>query len=70
MEETIAQIIEHRGAHRILLRFSTKSSWNKRIRGIADARWSKTHGAWHIPDTMENRRMVGLMPDAETTADW
>lgn len=69
MEETIAQIIEHRGAHRILLRFSTKSSWNKRIRGIADARWSKTHGAWHIPDTPENRRMVGLMPDAETTAE-
>lgn len=69
MEETIAQIIEHRGAHRILLRFSTKSSWNKRIRGIADARWSKTYGAWHIPDTMENRRMVGLMPNTEISAE-
>ena len=69
MEETIAQIIEHRGAHRILLRFSTKRNWNKRIRSIADARWSKTYRAWHIPDTTENRRMVGLMPNTETSAE-
>lgn len=60
MEDCIVQEIAHRGARRILLRFSKTSSWNNRIRSFRDARWSKTYQAWHIPDTDDNRRAVGL----------
>lgn len=55
-------IITHRNQSRILVSFPPSEDWNNRIKKIPGCRWSKTHKAWHIPDTPENRVKCGLSP--------
>jgi integrase/recombinase XerD len=52
--------VEHRGKKRLAARFSNTIENNQRIRAFADARWSRTLGCWHIPDTPANRIALRL----------
>jgi integrase/recombinase XerD len=47
--------IVHRGEKRILVIFAKDAALIKALRAKTDARWSKTHAAWHIADTKEHR---------------
>ena len=55
-----AKAIKHRNEARILIYFENKLEYKQRIRKLVDARWSATRGAWHIPDTPENRARFGI----------
>jgi integrase/recombinase XerD len=60
MESTLtikwkAELIIHKGSNRIAIHFPNSAQLNQRIKKIADAKWSTTLSAWHIPDTPENR---------------
>jgi integrase/recombinase XerD len=45
--------ITHNNEIRIRVDFEYNAEWVSKLRQIADARWSKTMGAWHIPYTSE-----------------
>jgi integrase/recombinase XerD len=47
--------ILHRGENRILVQFAYDKKLVETLRQKTDARWSKTHKAWHIADTEANR---------------
>ncbi len=47
--------IVHRGEKRILVIFAKDAALIKQLRAKTDARWSKTHTAWHIADTKAHR---------------
>lgn len=49
-------LIIHKGKNRIQIAFPYSKEWNERMKKIPDAKWSKTLGSWHIPDTEENRK--------------
>jgi integrase/recombinase XerD len=62
------QLIQHRGQSRILVKFEYNKTWIERLRKTTDAKWSKTLKAWHIADTVENRKKCKLQPQhAQTT---
>jgi integrase/recombinase XerD len=50
-----AQLIKHRGESRIVIYFEKNQEWIDRIKQLEGSRWSQTFGAWHLPDTFENR---------------
>jgi integrase/recombinase XerD len=50
-----AQLIKHRGESRIAVYFEKNQDWIARIKQQDCSRWSQTLGAWHLPDTYENR---------------
>lgn len=63
-----ARPLVHRAEFRILVTtqdFDT-TLW---IRTFADARWSKTHRGWHVPDTTRNRAILHLAPKIDKTPD-
>ncbi|NNV55045.1 hypothetical protein [Limnovirga soli] len=37
------------------MQFASNISWNKRIKQVPGAKWSKTLNGWTIPNTKENR---------------
>lgn len=47
--------ILHRGAERIAIYCNYSATANSKIRKVPGAKWSRTLGCWHIPDTAENR---------------
>jgi integrase/recombinase XerD len=47
--------VTHRGEKRILVQFAYDKALVAKLRKKTDARWSKTHKAWHIADTEANR---------------
>ena len=47
--------VVHKGAKRILVIFKKDENLIKKLRAKTDAKWSKTHAAWHIADTEANR---------------
>jgi site-specific recombinase XerD len=49
------QTVFHRNENRILIQFESNAGWNKRIKKLPGARWSRTLKGWTIPDTTENR---------------
>lgn len=49
------QPVLHRGEKRILVLFKKDDALIKKLRAKTDAKWSKTHAAWHIADTETNR---------------
>ena len=58
--------ITHRNEIRIRVDFPYSSELVSKLRQIADARWSKTRGAWHIPYTKEAfAKLKELFPDVE-----
>ena len=56
--------IIHKGVARIKLDFPYNKLIALELREIADSRWSRTHGAWHIPYTKEAfEQLKALFPD-------
>ncbi len=57
--------VVHRGEKRILVIFAKDENMINKLRAKTDARWSKTHTAWHIADTKEHRIKCKLFFEAE-----
>ena len=58
--------IIHKGESRIKVGFPYNQEIASLIKQIADAKWSKTYGAWHIPYTSEAfNRLKSLFPEIE-----
>ena len=55
-----ATIVQHDGDSRIAVYFDSNKDSIQRIKKFVGAKWSKTLGAWHLPDTIENRRRFKL----------
>ena len=55
-----AKAILHKGEARIALYFENTPELNARIRKLPGVAWSRTLGAWHVPDTGENRKRFKL----------
>jgi len=61
-----ASKIVHRSEIRIRVDFGYNAELVSKLRQIADARWSKTMGAWHIPYTSEAfGQLKELFPEVE-----
>jgi len=61
-----ASKIQHRSEIRIRVDFGYNAELVSKLRQIADARWSKTMGAWHIPYTKEAfGQLKELFPEVE-----
>jgi len=64
-----ASKIVHRSEIRIRVDFGYNAELVSKLRQIADARWSKTMGAWHIPYTSEAfGQLKELFPEVEVTS--
>jgi len=64
-----ASKITHRNENRIRVDFPYNQELVSKLRQISDARWSKTHGAWHIPYTKEAFvQLKTLFPEVEYTS--
>lgn len=61
MQPVIYSLIHYRGNNRIAVQFEYNKALNARLQKVPGARWSKTLGCWHIPDTPENRMKCGLL---------
>ena len=57
-----AKVVKHKGKLRIAIYFDYHPDYIHRIRKIEGATWSKTHKAWLIPDTPDNRLRCKLAP--------
>ncbi len=55
-----AQLVTHRGEERIAVYFEKNDALTTRLRSFGDARWSQQMKAWHLPDTIENRKRFKL----------
>lgn len=59
-----AQLVTHKGEERIVVYFEKDDTLTALLRSLGDARWSKQMKAWHLPDTIENRKRFKLpLPD-------
>lgn len=54
------KVIDNRGQSRILVKFPANAEWDKQMKAVEGAQFSKQLKSWHIPDTAENRRKCGL----------
>lgn len=54
------KVIDNRGQSRIMIKFPSNSEWDKNMKAVEGAQFSKQLNGWHIPDTAENRRKCGL----------
>ena len=56
--------IIHKGEPRIKIEFPYNQSIADKLKQIDDAKWSKTHQAWHIPHTeLAYKKFQSLFPD-------
>lgn len=61
-----ASKIVHKNETRIKIDFPYNQVIATKLRQIPDARWSKTHNAWHIPDTKPaSELLINLFPEIE-----
>ncbi|MFO0266562.1 MAG: tyrosine-type recombinase/integrase [Cyclobacteriaceae bacterium] len=51
----------HRNQSVIFIRFPFDDNENTRIKKWPDVRWSQTQRAWYVPDTLANRKKLGLL---------
>ena len=54
------RVIDNRGQSRIMIKFPSNQEWDKNMKSVEGAQFSKQLKGWHIPDTAENRRKCGL----------
>lgn len=54
------KVIDNRGQSRIMVKFPASAEWDKNMKSVDGAQFSKQLKGWHIPDTAENRRKCGL----------
>ena len=58
--------ITHRDEERIKVEMPYNKHYISKLKQIPDARWSKTHNAWHIPYTNDAFvQLKTLFPDVE-----
>jgi len=57
-----AEAITYKKEKRIAVWFQKDAALIDRIKQLDDAKWSYTLGAWHLPDTKENRLKFKLEP--------
>ena len=50
-----ARIVKYKHESRIAVYFEKRKDWIERIKKLEDALWSYRLGAWHLPNTEENR---------------
>lgn len=55
-----AKLVTYRQESRIAVYFEKSKELIARIKKLEDARWSYTLGAWHLPNTAENRKRFKL----------
>ncbi|MBK9329425.1 MAG: site-specific integrase [Sphingobacteriales bacterium] len=55
-----ARIVKYKHENRIAVYFEKRKELIARIKKLEDARWSYTLGAWHLPNTAENRKRFKL----------
>lgn len=56
----------HKNEERIKIEFPFTNEMASKIRQIPDARWSKTHGAWHVPFSKDAYNLlIRLFPGIE-----
>lgn len=60
MSVPLYQLINYKGQPRIKVSFEKNDAWNKRMKAVPGAQWSKTLQSWHIPDTEENRKKCNI----------
>ena len=60
------KLINHKGQARILLLFDYDANKIASLKETTNAKWSKTHGGWHIADTEANRLTCKLSNEAVT----
>lgn len=65
--KVVYDYIVHKGESRIAVRFDHNEALNARVRRIKGATFSRSLKSWHVPDTIENRRLFKLEP-AEATS--
>jgi integrase/recombinase XerD len=58
-----AKVIVHKKVNRIAVWFPKEALAIERIKQLADAKWSATLNAWHLPDNVDNRKRFKLKPD-------
>ena len=59
-----ASKIVHNNENRIKIDFPFNQEMASKIRQIPDAKWSKTHSAWHIPSRKDTyNQLIRLFPD-------
>jgi len=62
-----AELKRHKNEDRIAIYFEKNTDWNNKIKKQQGAKWSKTLQAWHLPDTIENRKKYKLEPELPST---
>ena len=55
-----SKIVKYRHENRIAVYFEKRKDLIERIKKLEDARWSYSLGAWHLPNTEENRKRFKL----------
>lgn len=61
-----ASLLIHKDEKRIKIDFPYNNDHTAKLRQIPDAKWSKTHSAWHIPYTKSSFELLKkLFPDVE-----
>jgi hypothetical protein len=61
-----ASLLIHKDGKRIKIDFPYNNDISYKLRQIPDAKWSKTHRAWHIPYTKSSFELLkNLFPDVE-----
>ena len=63
-----AKLIQHKNENRIAVYFDNTAELNARIKKLPDAKWSNTLKAWHVPDTVENRKRFQLSVAAQQSS--
>ncbi|MBO6185097.1 MAG: site-specific integrase [Chryseobacterium sp.] len=56
-----SKLIKHKQENRIAVFFEKNTELIKRIKKLADAKWSTSLAAWHLPDTEENRKRFKIL---------
>jgi hypothetical protein len=70
MQTIIVERVIHRDEARLLLKFEKAQTLIEMVRSIADCRWSKTHGAWHVPDSSESRAVLVKLTAKGVSIRW
>jgi site-specific recombinase XerD len=64
MPDIVYEPATHRNQPVIFIRFPFNPAQNAELKALPGAMWSKTRGAWYVPDTPQYRQQFGLTPTA------
>lgn len=61
------KLVTHKNEERILVQFKINADWNKRMKKVEGAAWSKTLQGWTIPNTKENLLKCSLFNNEDAS---